>query len=425
MARNKKTTIVFSILLVSFVFGVVQLFLLRFKTGDVYPKYSSLRSDPLGVKALFDALDDLASVSVRRNYEPLTKLRERPRATLFYFGAREWEMNTVSEDSVESLESFVGRGGRLVISFFPVIGRPWKAHEEEKEGQNSSRKKDQERDSGKSGKEESKEDRDEDSAGWPIRLVSLSDRWGFEIDLDELFTSPVGARASLVGRKDFDLLPQSISWHSALSFDSLDPVWHVIYKRAKRPVIIERAFDQGTIVLATDSYFLSNEAMRRERHPELLAWLVGTNRGVIFEETHHGVRDDPGIMALARKYRLHGLFAWLLVLATLFVWRSSAPFVPPPDANSTGQDGVLILGRESFAGLVNLLRRSISTRNILAVCFDHWKDPHARAGKKSARKLEEVQELVDREQARPSNQRDPVRTYQHVSRALARGGKGQ
>ena len=35
-----------------FVFGLVRLFELRFEVGDVYPAYSSLRSDPLGAMAL-------------------------------------------------------------------------------------------------------------------------------------------------------------------------------------------------------------------------------------------------------------------------------------------------------------------------------------------------------------------------------------
>ena len=32
---------------------------LRFESGDVYPVYSSLRSDPLGTRAFYDSLEDL------------------------------------------------------------------------------------------------------------------------------------------------------------------------------------------------------------------------------------------------------------------------------------------------------------------------------------------------------------------------------
>ena len=35
-------------------YGLLHLFALRFAQGDVYPPYSSLRSDPLGKKALYE-----------------------------------------------------------------------------------------------------------------------------------------------------------------------------------------------------------------------------------------------------------------------------------------------------------------------------------------------------------------------------------
>ncbi|MFQ5993250.1 MAG: hypothetical protein ACE5NA_12500, partial [Nitrospiraceae bacterium] len=328
------------------------------------------------------------------------------------------------DDVAETLESFVGRGGRLVISFLPLTDKPRKdtAHEEE----DTPSEKGQERSIEKqSSKKESSGNRDEDSLDSPIRLVSLPDRWGFDLNFAELAKDSASTYASLVAGGDTGTLPRSISWHTVLFFDTRDPVWRVIYERANRPVIIERPFEQGSIVLTADSYFLSNEAMRWERHPELLAWLVRPSQDVIFEETHHGVRETPGIMALARKYRMHGLFVWSLLLAALFVWRSSSPFVPPPEDDSTQKKSISILGRDSFAGFINLLRRTVSARDILTVCFDEWKDSYARAGKQFTGKLQTVKEVVDREKARPANQRDPVRTYQRVSHILTGGGKGQ
>lgn len=38
-----------------FAFGLVQLFRWRFEAGDVYPPYSSLRTDPMGTQALFES----------------------------------------------------------------------------------------------------------------------------------------------------------------------------------------------------------------------------------------------------------------------------------------------------------------------------------------------------------------------------------
>ena len=54
-----KPRVVFLFLAAGFVYGVIHLFALRFEAGDVYPEYSSLRADPLGLKGFYDALDEL------------------------------------------------------------------------------------------------------------------------------------------------------------------------------------------------------------------------------------------------------------------------------------------------------------------------------------------------------------------------------
>ncbi len=51
--------------------GVWYLFHAEFAAGEVYPEYSSLRTDPRGTKLLYDALSRLPGVTVGRNYLPL------------------------------------------------------------------------------------------------------------------------------------------------------------------------------------------------------------------------------------------------------------------------------------------------------------------------------------------------------------------
>ena len=68
-----------------FAFGLVQLFRWRFEAGDVYPPYSSLRTDPLGTQALFESLQAIRGVSVERNYQPLDR-RKPTSGTIFYLG---------------------------------------------------------------------------------------------------------------------------------------------------------------------------------------------------------------------------------------------------------------------------------------------------------------------------------------------------
>ena len=93
-------------------------------------------------------------------------------------------------------------------------------------------------------------------------------------------------------------LPQRISWHTAVYFDDLDDSWRVIYSAEGRPVIVERSYGNGSLVLLADTFFISNEALRSERYPELLAWTVGPNTRLIFDETHLDIRKQPGVLSL-------------------------------------------------------------------------------------------------------------------------------
>src|SRR5687767_6849307 len=70
------------VLLFVFGLGVTWLFDLRLSGGDIYPPYSTLRADPLGTRALHDALQRLPEVEVERSLKPLRKLPENPPRTI-------------------------------------------------------------------------------------------------------------------------------------------------------------------------------------------------------------------------------------------------------------------------------------------------------------------------------------------------------
>jgi hypothetical protein len=53
-----------------FVLGVGRLFVLRFKAGDMYPAYSTLRSDPLGAMVFYESLKHTGRIVVSRNFGP-------------------------------------------------------------------------------------------------------------------------------------------------------------------------------------------------------------------------------------------------------------------------------------------------------------------------------------------------------------------
>ena len=392
------------LLLLALVCGLAQLFVLRFEAGDVYPPYSSLRTDPLGAKALHDSLASLGSLAVGRNHRPLEKLGDRGPLTLFWLGEVQEFLGEVTEDFARNLEAIAARGGRLVVAFEPVnrdTAEPKKILKKKESA------KDAKKNDAAKGKKRSRIEEE-------LKLVSLSKRWGLRAaharlprDRDDV-TEPADATLETGGE-----LPPVVSWHTSLYFTDLGKPWRVVYARDGRAVLIERPFGRGTIVLSADSYLLSNEAMNDERQPALLAWLVGANREVVFNESHLGVREESGVMTLAWQYRLHGLFAGLLLLTVLFIWQSVARFVPPAGDEAESRDGGSAEGRDSTTGLANLLRRSISPGELAGLCLDEWKKAFAHR-RDLAPKLARAQTVVDAERALLATHRQPVRAYREI-----------
>lgn len=415
-----------------FLYGVAQLFVLRYEKGDVYPPYSTLRTDPLGTKGLYEALDRLPELSASRNFGPLPRLRPATPVTLVYAGLTHrayWETRELS-----TFNELVLGGTRAVFAFVPEEQRLRSA--DEVSADEAARKKKQEARSAKrkpKGKNLGAKDReaekkapadekkpaadadedDEDESRTLIHFEEVAGRWGFAFDYLPADKEREFHREA-VRADDKARLEPKITWHTALFFKELKPEWKVLYRCAGQPVVIERRLGRGSIVLAADSYFLSNEAMRRERHPLLLAHLFDGPPALVFDEEHLGVRNDPGIASLARKYRLHGVVAGVLLIALLFVWKNASRFIPP--YCDEARDGDVVLGKESAAGFINLLRRSIKPADILPLCLAEWRKsaPHRPADR--AR----VEELAAQEQVRPSTQRNPVATYQAIARTLTR-----
>jgi hypothetical protein len=217
-------------------------------------------------------------------------------------------------------------------------------------------------------------------------------------------------------------LPRTLRIHTALHFDKLGADWQVLYARVETtnqfPVLIERPMGKGSIVITADSFPFSNEALLTDRQPGLLAWFIGPGRHVVFDETHLGVQTDPGVAALARQYRLHGLFAGLLILSALFIWKNSVTFVPPLEAQLARERGDWIEGKDTTAGFINLLRRNIAPGELMKLCLEQWNAHVAALRKPAPAKLEAMQKIIDAENALEPRQRHPVETYRRFCEIL-------
>lgn len=104
---------------VLFLYGVTKLLVLRFEKGDIYPPYSSYRSDPMGAKAFYEGLGLLPGVKAVRNVEPLRNVSGLSEATVFLFGIQGSLFFAMGNTSVKALEDAALEGGRVVISFVP------------------------------------------------------------------------------------------------------------------------------------------------------------------------------------------------------------------------------------------------------------------------------------------------------------------
>lgn len=392
-----------------FIIGIVQLLLLRFAAGDVYPPYSSLRADPLGARAFYESLDSCCGLKVSRNYEPFETLKDRTDSAIIFAGEYPPLEDMLPVVFLEDLEFFLRNGGRIVVTYaLPEDVSIARLRREAEEVRKKEERRKEEKE-GKEGRKKSQKDQDEPAA------VSFSKRWGLEFRQYPLEGATVAERVEEIDARS---LPAEVYWHSSLYFDHLAPAWKVLYEREGKAVVIERRMGKGAVVLCADSYFLSNEALLRHRYPQLLAWLVGDKNSVIFDEYFHGIAANPGVAALARRYRLHGLIAGVLLLVGLYIWKNSTSFVPPyPDAQEA-QEAESALGKDSSAGLTNLLRRSIPAKDILSVCWQEWKKSQSPAAVRAKGQLDRMESVYNADHSAPLRQRNPVEAYNRISRIL-------
>ena len=406
MLENKKLRFVFSAFLIAiFLIGVVNLFLLRFEAGDVYPPYSSLRSDPLGTRAFYESLDNLDNIVASRNYYPLSKIKSGKDTTFFYLGAKIFNSDSVDKDLLKSFEHIARSGGRLVIAFFPIMKNPLKPLCEEKTLEDS--------------RENNLKEEKDNCPAKDDKFVSLAERWGVSIRYDE--TKGKNKKNAFKAESNIKDLHVPVSLHTAKYFDDLSDSWEVIYASGVRPVIIEGKFGKGTIVLSSDSYFFSNEALRAQRHPELLAHFMGLNSKAFFDETHFGIKKSFGVVYFVRKYRFHWFATGIVLLAVLFVWKNSVCFVPPHKDEHEGNEESFASDKDYTQGLISLLRRNIPKEKILKACVEEWEKSIEQDKMVSSDKLERIKEVVERKEPNAKKDKNPVNGYKTINEILSQG----
>jgi hypothetical protein len=394
---NRFPAYLFVILLILFSIGLYNLFSIRFRAGDIYPAYSSLRSDPLGTKVFFKSLDSLDDINVERNFQSMSKIIGDQHTTLFVLGITNNWMETIDAEEYRAFSRLAASGGRLVISLYPS----------KEVSKTESSVKDQKNDKSTEPTENKKQDKED--AKTKKTSESLLKQLGLGIALSK---EQVKISADLMIKPEDTNLPSSIKCHPTLYFTELNENWNVIYARKDQPVIIEKKFGAGSIVLCADSYLFSNEAMMSDRYPGLLAWLAGQGAKIYFDESHFGITNAMGIADLARKYGLQGVFLVLLLITGLFIWKVSIHFIPP--GNKMQETGVST-EKDHLDGLVGLLQRNISPNDLLSACVKEWEKSFVGDKGASQARISKVKEVI----SETDTHIDPVQSYNNLCKKIS------
>lgn len=406
-----------------FILVFSQVLQMRFSDGDVYPYYATFRNDPLGTSALYESLERMESLELSRNTTSLLTVKGLDGDTaLMLIGVphTSFEKLRAKEDS-PVIRAVQDEGARLVLTLNPELvpeffspveseeEQEWmeKRRELQKEIKREEEKKKKAGEDKEAEEEEKKktkekieefEKRMSGEIGKPLHDlldVEIADVEKFEKPEEGWETVPVDSIAKEGPPK------ATPAWFSQYRFGDLGKQWKVVLEVKDKPVVVERKWGKGSVVLASDSYFVSNEALHRGAEVEFLTWLLGGKTRIVFDETIHGSNETGGAMKLMRQYRVHGVFFGLLIFVALWAWRSASFLAPGDEAIERGLvgGGGMVAGAETGSGFVDLLRRSIPSKTILKRCLSTFRS--SNHSKLSAKQEGEIEQLVKRHAENP------------------------
>ena len=324
-----------------------------------HPEYSTLSDAPKGASVLYETLSHMP-LDVRRLYET-GSLPDG--ATLFRIGQplSRWQLRDIPSSTEET--AFLTDGGRLVYAFergfFYNAGSDSSCSETGTCACASATNRP------------------------PISSSSLTQG----ISLTVFSNQTEHAEA--------DLPDARLPWYSSVVFTLSDKAaerWRTLYELDGHPVLIETRFGKGSIVLATDCYFLSNEGLAKDCRPALLAALVGTSRTVLFDETIHGISETRNTAWLMHRYRLHGLIAALALSMLLAFWRHVCPLLPRARETAASTS---LQGFRQEDGLESLLHGHLPVAHLPRHLYEAWRQSVASPDEAACREMEHLLDTAE------------------------------
>lgn len=354
----------------TFIIVALQTFEVRLATQEGYPVASSFRADARGCRALYESLHRVPDVQAARFLRTFSNLPPAEGRSLVIAGINP-DTNILQVQDRKSLSAWAEAGGTLIVAL---------AVEDKSTGK-----------AGSPDYELSPPPKEHRSPSPSNKSTPpTEERW---IETQQGAGVHVFRHADASARHRFvsGVFAPSGSWLGPLYFQDLESPWRVVAEADHLPVVIQRSFGQGSVIFIADSYLLTNGSLANDRETGFLGWLFRKQTSVLFDESHFGITENPGIVSLARRYGLESAFLVLLILAVLFVCANRYT-LPPKSVNRT-TGSLIVPGHGGETVFVNLLRRSLPTKDLLPTSVDLWRKGVRDAGK--IRRLDQLLATLD------------------------------
>ncbi len=324
MSDNMYKSGILIIIILAFFIGTICIFQSRFRNGETFPDYSTLKADPLGTLALFESLQKTPNLTVTRNYSN-TSIVDLSNITIFFIGIQPniFEMDGSLTNHIDSM---LKKGNRIIVSFLdPPFYSPSNT------------------------------------------LPDSSDK------NDVLFTHSIKFRKNFSGTNNVqttDTILKNVTWPGALNLQT-DSTWKTIVSRDSFMLLGEKKVHSGILVALHDGYNLCNHGLRdnlkKNGSNPLIPYLLGNNTNIIFDESHHGIIKRMGISALLQKSGFTPVILFLGIWFLLLIWYIQGINIKiQPTSTDYNQQ---------FAApdsLQLILTSRIPAKNIVQICREEW-----------------------------------------------------
>ncbi len=326
--KNKLSFIIIGFLALLFAFGAYKIMTIRYRKGDVYSQYSSLRHDPMGTSIFFESLKKMGYQVETIMEEKLPEDVNPQNTILFYLSPSLY----ISMESRKDAISFILAGGRVFVS-----------------------------------------------DKYDNRLMNSFDTYIFSSETDSNETKNDSIEIENENKKKegeknaiavepFDFASERLRVFNKTTLRSKWPKSKAVYKLDEMDIILLLNHGKGDIIISSETYFISNESLVKEPPVGFLTWITDGRKRVLVDEYHHGISYKKGISFLFKKYNLYWFIAYLILIFFLYLWHVlpyfQTPLPRPQRANLQAQSSLL--------GYTQLLSKTIPKNKLLYICIDQW-----------------------------------------------------